>query len=524
MAFSLKNCYNDDYFTDSQHYHQYIDIKDRHMIYQSTRHNTYTATASLAILNGIAPDGGLYTPLTFPKLPMRLEELPSLSYQAIAFSILKSFLTDFSDTELDHCIKQAYSTEHFDTPLMTPLHSIGTKHYLELFHGKTIAFKDMALSILPYLMQVSARKNNSQKEILILTATSGDTGKAALTGFADVPNTRIIVFYPKGKVSAIQERQMLTQAGENTHVIGITGNFDDAQSAVKDMFTHEELVEQITQLGYQFSSANSINIGRLTPQIAYYVYAYAQLVENGAIQVGECVNIAVPTGNFGNILAAYYAKQMGLPIHKLLCASNKNNVLSDFFNTQTYDKQRPFFVTNSPSMDIVVSSNLERLLFHICGNDADKTQSLMTNLAQQGHYTIDEAMANQLNDFYADFTNEEETLERIQAVYEESGYVIDPHTAVADGVVERYRQKTGDDRPVIIASTASPYKFADSVLTALNHTLADDDFTRADDLEKLAGVAIPKAVTDLKNAPIRHHTVVDVKDMQQAVLKILQND
>lgn len=492
------------------------------MIYQSTRHKNETVTASQAILNGIAPDGGLYTPISIPKLNITLEKLSTLSYQEVAFLVLRAFLTDFTDDELHSCINQAYSTNNFDTPVIAPIHSIGNKHYLELFHGKTIAFKDMALSILPYLMSVAAKKNHAHKKILILTATSGDTGKAAMAGFENVPNTKIIVFYPKGGVSPIQEKQMLTQNGENTHVIGITGNFDDAQSAVKQMFTNTQLAKKIAEKGYQFSSANSINIGRLTPQIAYYVYAYGQLIKHKKIQVGDTVNIAVPTGNFGNILAAYYAKEMGLPIKTLICASNKNNVLTDFFHTRTYNKNRPFFVTNSPSMDIILSSNLERLIFHATGNHAEKTAKLMNDLATTGQYTLDELSAQTFKHLVADYANETDVLTAIKSCFETHRYVIDPHTAVADIVTDRYIQHTQDHTPTIIASTASPYKFPRSVMNALGKDIDQmDDFTLIDTLETLSNIPQPQAVLSIKHASIRHQTVVAVSDMEKSVLNCL---
>ncbi|MBF0779492.1 MULTISPECIES: threonine synthase [unclassified Granulicatella] len=491
------------------------------MIYQSTRHNHETATASQAILRGIAPDGGLYTPTSIPSLNVPLHELATMSYQEVAFIVLRAFLTDFTDDELKECITQAYSQHNFDTPDITPIHSIGNKHYLELFHGQTIAFKDMALSILPYLMTVAARKNNSNKKILILTATSGDTGKAAMAGFADVPNTKIIVFYPKGGVSPIQEKQMVTQTGENTHVIGITGNFDDAQSAVKRMFTDTQLAETISEKGYQFSSANSINIGRLTPQIAYYVYAYAQLIKSGKIQAGDPINIAVPTGNFGNILAAYYAKEMGLPISTLICASNKNNVLTEFFQTRRYDKNRPFYVTNSPSMDIVLSSNLERLVFHATGNDAEKTAELMNELAHHGCYTIDEQIAHHFSNIFADYADESDILSSIKHSFDTHHYVIDPHTAVADIVTDRYIQKTQDATPIIIASTASPYKFPRSVMDALGENDTTDDLILVDKLEAYSHISQPQAVLAIKDAPIRHQSVISVEDMEKSVLNCL---
>ena len=346
------------------------------LLYRSTRGAKEPVTASKAILQGLAEDGGLFVPDSIPKLTCSMEQLAGMTYQETAYEVMKLFLTDYTEEELKYCINSAYDKK-FDTEVIAPLAKVEDAYYLELFHGATIAFKDMALSILPYLMTTAAKKNQVKNDIVILTATSGDTGKAALAGFADVPGTKIIVFYPKNGVSPIQEKQMVTQKGDNTFVVGIHGNFDDAQSGVKAIFGNKELAKELDQAGYQFSSANSINIGRLVPQIVYYVYAYAKLLESGEIKDGETINVTVPTGNFGNILAAYYAKQMGIPIGKLICASNDNKVLYDFFRTGEYDRNRPFILTTSPSMDILISSNLERLIYRIAGADASKDQELM---------------------------------------------------------------------------------------------------------------------------------------------------
>ena len=391
------------------------------LLYKSTRSADKTVTASYAILKGLAEDGGLFVPTSFPKLDVSIDRLADMSYQEVAYEVMKLFLTDFTEEELKHCINSAYD-QKFDTEVIAPLVKADDAYYLELFHGKTIAFKDMALSILPYLMTTAARKNNVKNEIVILTATSGDTGKAALTGFADVPGTKIIVFYPKDGVSPVQEKQMVTQKGDNTFVVGIHGNFDDAQTAVKKMFNDQKLEAELDQAGYQFSSANSINIGRLVPQIVYYVYAYASLVRQGKIKDGQEINITVPTGNFGNILAAYYAKQMGLPVHKLICASNDNKVLYDFFRTGTYDRKRDFILTTSPSMDILISSNLERLIYRIAGADAKKCAELMQALSAGGEYTITEEMKSQLGDFYGNFCTEEETATPLAGVFKNSHY------------------------------------------------------------------------------------------------------
>ena len=491
------------------------------LIYKSTRNNQETATASEAILKGLAGEGGLFVPSYIPKLDKSLKELSAMSYQEVAYEVMKLFMTDFTEEELKHCINSAYDKK-FDTESIAELVKKDDAYYLELFHGATIAFKDMALSILPYLMTTSAKKNHVKNEIVILTATSGDTGKAALAGFADVPGTKIIVFYPKHGVSPIQEKQMVTQKGNNTYVVGITGNFDDAQTAVKKMFNDKELEAELDAAGYQFSSANSINIGRLVPQIVYYVYAYASLVRQGKIKDGQEINVVVPTGNFGNILAAYYAKQMGLPVHKLICASNDNKVLYDFFCTGTYDRKRDFILTTSPSMDILISSNLERLIYRIAGGDAKKCAELMQSLTAGGEYTITEDMKAQLTDFYGNYCTEEETAQTIAKIFKESHYVIDTHTAVAAGVYDKYTADTKDTTPTVIASTASPYKFTRSVMEALGVSVdGKDDFALADELSSLSGVKLPQAVETIRTAPVLHDRVVDAPDMPQAVKEIL---
>ena len=492
------------------------------VLYKSTRGTGEAVTASQAILQGLALDGGLYVPTRIPPLPLPLGKLAELDYSELAYQIMSRFLTDYTEEELRDCINRAYD-EKFDTPKIAPLvETRGDVHYLELFHGKTIAFKDMALSILPYLMTTAARKNHVENEIVILTATSGDTGKAALAGFADVPGTRIIVFYPKYGVSAIQEKQMVTQKGDNTAVIGITGNFDDAQTAVKKMFNDAEMKEELSKKGFQFSSANSINVGRLVPQIVYYIYAYATLLREGKLKSGDLINITVPTGNFGNILAAYYAKKMGLPVDRLICASNENKVLYDFFSTGKYDRKREFVVTSSPSMDILISSNLERLIYRIAGDDAAKCRELMAALSSGGEYTISEEMKAGLEEFYGNFCSEEETAQTIREVFLENHYVIDPHTAVAAGVLKKYREETGDMRSTVIASTASPFKFNRSVVKALTgEEPQGDDFELADRLCSLSGVPVPAAVDEIRTAPILHNTVVDAPDMPDAVRSVL---
>ena len=490
--------------------------------YRSTRSDSSeSVTASYAILNGLADDGGLFVPVEFPVLDTPIEELAQMSYQEVAFTVLRLFLSDFSDEEIRDCVNKAYD-EKFDTDVIAPISYADGAYYLELYHGRTIAFKDMALSILPHFMRYAAKKNNISNEIVILTATSGDTGKAALAGFADVPGTRIVVFYPKDGVSPVQERQMVTQKGSNTFVVGIRGNFDDAQTAVKRMFSDQALGEKLDRNGFMFSSANSINIGRLLPQVVYYVYAYAALYKNGRIKAGEPINVTVPTGNFGNILAAYFAKKIGTPIDKLICASNKNKVLTDFFHTGNYDRNRDFYVTSSPSMDILVSSNLERLIYLIDGRDPKKTAQLMAQLGKEGSYDITDDMRGQLSDFYADFATEEETQSAIRELYRKTGYVIDTHTAVASSVYGKYVKASGDTKPTVIASTASPYKFARSVVGAIKGDVSGySEIELIDMLTELSGVAQPPAIIELKTAPIVHKTVCDIDKMNDEVLGFL---
>lgn len=492
------------------------------LLYSSTRNSEKKFTASQAILKGLADDGGLFVPESIPALDVSIEELSKMSYQETAYAVMKKFLTDFTEEELKNCIDRAYDSK-FDTPQIAPLVNADGAYYLELFHGSTIAFKDMALSILPHLLTTAAKKNNVKNDIVILTATSGDTGKAAMAGFADVEGTQIIVFYPKNGVSPIQEKQMLTQKGANTHVVGIHGNFDQAQSAVKKMFNDKDLEKVMDDAGYQFSSANSINIGRLVPQIVYYVYAYAKLYANGDIAKDEKINVVVPTGNFGNILAAFYAKNMGLPIAKLICASNENKVLYDFFTTGEYNKNREFILTNSPSMDILISSNLERLIYRIAGNDATKNAGLMKELSETGKYTVTPEMKEKLTDFYGNYTSEKETGEAIKKLYEDTGYVIDTHTAVAAGVYDKYKKETGDTKTkTVIASTASPFKFTRSVMEAIDPKYASmGDFELVDELSKIASVKVPQAIEDIRSAKILHDTECDVDKMEDTVKAFL---
>ena len=491
------------------------------LLYKSTRNGEKTVTASEAILKGLADDGGLFVPVTIPKLDVSLDELKDMTYQETAYAVMKQFITDFTEEELKHCIAKAYDTK-FDTEEIAPLVKVDGTYYLELFHGATIAFKDMALSILPHLLTTAAKKNNVKNEIVILTATSGDTGKAALAGFADVEGTRIIVFYPKNGVSKVQELQMVTQKGANTSVVAIHGNFDCAQSGVKAIFENKELAKELNHAGFQFSSANSINIGRLVPQIVYYVYAYAKLLQNEEITEGESINVVVPTGNFGNILAAYFAKQMGIPIDKLICASNENKVLFDFFQTGVYDKNREFILTNSPSMDILISSNLERLIYMIAGQDANKNSELMQALKSKGVYELTDEMKANLDDFAAGYATEAEVRETIAEVYKKTGYVIDTHTAVAAKVCKAYQDASKDEKKTVIASTASPYKFARSVMTSIDNKYdALEEFDLIDSLEVISNVDIPNAVEEIRNAEILHTRECDADKMEETVKDIL---
>ena len=487
------------------------------VLYRSTRGNGSTVTASNAILKGLSEDGGLFVPDQIPVLDVPMEQLAQMSYQEVAYEVMSRFLTDFTEEELKKCIQSAYDKK-FDTDVIAPLVKADGAYYLELFHGSTIAFKDMALSILPYLLTTAAKKNGVTNDIVILTATSGDTGKAAMAGFADVPGTRIIVFYPKNGVSRVQELQMLTQKGANTSVVGIEGNFDDAQTGVKKIFGDKEFAKELDAMGFQLSSANSINIGRLVPQVVYYVYAYAKLLANGEIAKDEKVNVVVPTGNFGNILAAYFAKQMGVPFGKLICASNDNKVLYDFFQTGTYDKNREFILTTSPSMDILVSSNLERLLYLSCGRDAAKTKELMEQLSKNGKYEITPEMKEFMKDFSAGYADMEENAKEIKKVFDDTGYLIDTHTGVAAAVYEQYKAKTGDATKTVIASTASPYKFSRSVMEAVLGKKEDtDEFALIDEMERISGVKIPQAIEEIRDAKILHNRQCKPEEMEETV-------
>lgn len=489
------------------------------LMYKSTRGDATLVSASQAIINGLCKDGGLYVPVSIPKLNLKLEELSSLSYQETAYQVIKEFLTDFTEEELRDCINKAYDKK-FDTEEIAPLVKKGDQYFLELFHGQTIAFKDMALSLLPHLLTTSLKKNNIEQEVVILTATSGDTGKAALAGFADVAGTRIIVFYPAGGVSKMQELQMVTQKGNNTKVVSVRGNFDDCQSGVKSIFNDKEFNDELFEKGFILSSANSINIGRLVPQVAYYVYAYGRMVKMGAIKCGEPLDFVVPTGNFGNILAAYYAKEMGIPVGKLVCASNENKVLFDFFETGIYDRNREFILTTSPSMDILISSNLERLIFHSCGNDAEKNAELMKSLATEGKYEITKAMRDFMDCFIGGYASEQDVFDTIKSIYENCGYVIDTHTAVAAYADKKYKESSDSANKSVVISTASPFKFSRNVMKAVSASFDnEDDFAIADELSRLGQVELPNAIKEIRNADILHNTVCDINEMKSIVEK-----
>lgn len=484
--------------------------------YRSTRGSENIKSAAQAVIRGIAEDKGLYVPDRVPALPLPVEELAGKPYKEIAYEIIRAFFTDYTEEEMRACVSGAYDTK-FEEAEVVPVVEAGGAHFLELYHGKTAAFKDMALSILPYLLTTAMKKEQEDKKICILTATSGDTGKAALEGFADVDGTEIIVFFPNQGVSEVQERQMITQEGANTHVFAIEGNFDDAQTGVKKIFNDGDFAEKLAGMGCKLSSANSINIGRLVPQVAYYVYGYVKLVERGVVAAGDPVNIVVPTGNFGNILAAYYAGQMGIPVNRFICASNKNKVLTDFFNTGVYDINREFYLTNSPSMDILISSNLERLLYHLAGNDGDEVKKLMGELESAKRYEVSEKIREGLKAFSCGFATVEETNEAIGTMYRENGYLMDTHTAVAYKVYQDYVAETGDETPTLIASTASAYKFADSVAASIGLPAEENGFRCIDAIAEKTGVRVPGALKDLDKKEIRHKGVITIAEMADVV-------
>lgn len=485
-------------------------------------------TASQSILWGLAKDGGLYVPSMFPQLsPERLAALCGTSYQNQAARILRDFLEDYSIAEIEDAVNAAYNEDSFDNPEIAPVRHLSDNTYImELFHGPTLAFKDVALKLLPHLIRLAAEKNEEKRNISIVVATSGDTGKAALEGFKDVPGTSCSVFYPADGVSQVQKLQMTTTGGDNTHVIGVKGNFDDTQTGVKKLFGDQDFHKRMDEMGCLPSSANSINFGRLVPQVVYYFTAYTNLVHRGAIRMGQSVNFVVPTGNFGNILAGYYAKRMGLPINRLICASNRNNVLSDFFTDGTYYTHRTFFKTSSPSMDILISSNLERLLYESSNRDAALVKTWMDQLNTCGSFSIGaQRLAELQKIFWADFADDTMTSEEIKLIYERNRYVMDPHTAVGSYVLEQYRNATNDHTPAVLVSTASPYKFAEDVVKSLLGEKAVeglDAFECAKKLEELSGVAIPKQIAELHDLPLRHQAVCEIEEMEATLLKELK--
>ena len=497
------------------------------MNYKCTRNQNSQVTAAQAIVQGIAKDGGLFVPETLPQYTHKdFVEMQNGTYIDRAVKVLSDFLPEFTKEEIKECVSAAYAEEKFSGGNPAPISVVHSDkadmNILELWHGPTCAFKDMALQLLPHLLTHSLKITKCDKTAVILVATSGDTGKAALEGFKDVDRTKMLVFYPENGVSPMQKRQMNTQEGNNVSVCAIEGNFDDAQTGVKNIFSDKELEKVMNDAGFQFSSANSINIGRLVPQIVYYVYAYAKLLANGEIKDGEKINVVVPTGNFGNILAAFYAKNMGLPINKFICASNENKVLYDFFTTGEYDRNREFVLTTSPSMDILISSNLERLIYRIAGNNAAKNAELMASLKSEGKYKITDDMKAQLADFYGNYATEAEDAATIKKIYEDCGYVIDTHTSVAATVYDKYRKETGDTTKTVIASTASPYKFTRSVMNAIDSKYDSmGDFELVDELSKISNVKVPNAIEEIRTAPVLHDTVCDSDKMCDEVKKIL---
>ena len=498
------------------------------MHYTSTRNNQIEVSAAQAIAGGISVEGGLFVPTSFPAITAEdLAAWVPLNYKERAVAVLSRFLTDFSEEEVAACCVAAYG-DRFDTPAVAPLHDMGDGRYvLELWHGPTCAFKDMALQILPHLMRVSVAKTNPDEEIVILVATSGDTGKAALEGFRDAPNTKILVFYPVDGVSEMQRFQMVTQEGENVGVCAIRGNFDDAQTGVKSIFTDEDIKAKLAENGMRFSSANSINWGRLVPQIVYYISAYCDLLAQNKIKNGDTINVVVPTGNFGNILACYYAKRMGLPVNKLICASNRNRILTDFFETGVYDCNRPFYTTTSPSMDILVSSNLERLLYHLAGENSDEIVALMNSLKADKKYTVSDAVLKAVQaQFVGGCAADERVAETIKTIFEKDGYLCDTHTAVAMAVYDDYRANSGDNTPTVIASTASPYKFAPAILDALGGAESKMPYEQLAELQSKTGVEIPQPLGSLRDKAIRFTDVCDNDKpaMQSTVYRMLNLD
>lgn len=497
------------------------------MYYNSTRDNGISKTASQVITQGISVEGGLFVPNEFPEISKKdILNLTNKTYVERAEYVLSLFLNDFDDVEIRYCAENAYTNEKFGCDEITPISKLFDDTYmLELWHGPTCAFKDMALQILPYLLTFSAKKTVDNKKIVILVATSGDTGKAALEGFKDVEGTQVMVFYPENGVSSMQKRQMTTQEGKNVSVCAVKGNFDDAQTGVKTIFTNEDVKEKLLKNNMMFSSANSINWGRLLPQIIYYVSSYCDLIKTKQITMGEKINIVVPTGNFGNILAGYYAKKMGVPINKLICASNQNNVLTDFIKTGKYNRVRDFYTTISPSMDILISSNLERLLYDLTNKNDEKIKTWFNSLNENGSYEIDGETKEKLQqEFFAGFCSDEETSKTIKEVFEKTNYICDTHTAVAVKVYEDYKSKTNDITKTIIVSTASPYKFTDSVLKSISVSIPQDDYEQVENLNSITKLEVPKQLSELKNKQIRFDTVIDKKDMIKYVFDLLELD
>lgn len=494
------------------------------MQYQSTRNRDINVTASEAITQGISAEGGLFVPQMFPTLSDAvLQQLVGRSYTERAAFILSLFLGDFSQSEILYCVENAYTTEKFASGNIAEItRPLDQTFLLELWHGPTCAFKDMALQILPYLLTVSAKKTAKGKKMVILVATSGDTGKAALDGFRDVPDTEVLVFYPEQGVSMMQKRQMITQEGNNVSVCAISGNFDDAQAGVKKIFTDPAMLKALSDHNMMFSSANSINWGRLLPQIVYYISSYCEMVKNGAIQMKQPLHVTVPTGNFGNILAAYYAKKMGVPFEKLICASNANNVLTEFIHTGIYNKNRPFFTTNSPSMDILISSNLERLLYDMCGQDDQKIRQWYQTLQQTGRFEVDHQVRQMLSEeFYAGHCDEQQTLDTIARMFEQHSYLCDTHTAVALKVAMDYQRETGDPTNMLVVSTANPYKFSSSVLGAICPEVPADEYAQIEHLQHLSKLRIPASLEQLKNKPVRFERTATMEEMPQVVLDYL---
>ena len=496
------------------------------MDYISTRGNSSPAKSSEAIVQGMVPRGGLFVPEKIPEAD--IQNLRHLSYQDLCCAIMDPYLTgafkDYTPEEIKEYAYSAYNTNKFDSDKIAPLFKLSdTTSILELWHGPTAAFKDLALQILPYFLTGGIRKLGRKKEVVILVATSGDTGKAALEGFKDVPGTRVIVFYPKNGVSKVQELQMLTTGGANTSVVGVKGNFDDCQTMVKDIFADSSYTTECSLRGFEFSSANSINWGRLLPQIVYYFWAYFEMVRQGSIEFGDSINACVPTGNFGNILAGFYAREMGLPIKTLICASNKNNVLTDFIRNGVYNRKREFFKTSSPSMDILISSNLERFLFEVTNHNPHKISRWYEELAKTGEFKIDESSRQRIkNTMVGDFATEEETFAEIARVYKDKNYVLDPHTAVASAVYEKYRKETGDSTPVFICGTASPFKFNLAVYSALTGSSDEtDEFAVAEKLTGFGGLKTPRSLAGLEKLPVRFDRVIAVKEGRQAIRSIL---